>query len=241
MKFSRFQVLAFCFLSISIAHSAEVPENPIAKKGKLLLSSDFSDGVVGEGREGPEDWLVLIPGFTIEDGVLKAWQAKDDHGAVGRTYLSMKDVIVEFRFRLEGTRNFNVVFDDQKYKGSHAGHIARVAFAPTQIRLGDDKEGIMKNEIFAMRRDPERKSEAAKLLEGRGATVKMAIEQERWYSVRIDLIGDEMRLSVDGEAVGYLVSSGLAHETKTSFHFTVNGEHALFDDVKIWEAEPVEN
>lgn len=241
MKFPHFPVLAFSVLVISIAHGEDVPENPIAKKGQVLLSSDFSDGVVGEGREGPEDWLALIPGFTIENGVLKAWQAKDDHGAVGRTYLPMKDVIVEFRFRLEGTKNFNVVFDDQQYKGSHAGHIARVAFAPTQIRLGDDKEGIMKNEIFEMRRDPETKAEAEKLLEGRGSVVKMRVEQERWYSVKIELIGDEMRLSLDGDPIGYLKSPGLAHETKTSFHFTVNGDHALFDDVKIWEAVPAKD
>ena len=228
-----------CILLLSTV-GAEVPADPIAKPGKLLLSSNFSEGTVGEGREGPEDWLALISGFKIEGGVLKAWQAKDDHGAVGRTYLPMKDVIVEFRFRLEGTKIFNVVFDDQKYKGSHAGHIARVAFAPTQIRLGDDKEGIMKNEIFEMRRDPARKAEAEKLLEGRGSVVKMPIEQKRWYAVRVELIGDEKRLSLDDEPVGYLKSPGLAHETKSSFHFTVNGDHALFDEVKIWEAVAVE-
>ncbi len=225
-------------LAAIVVSAEDIPTEPIAEPGELLRSSDFSEGIVGEGREGPEDWLALIPGFSIEDGVLKAWQAKDDHGAVGRTYLPMKDVIVEFRFRLEGTKTFNVVFDDQQYKGSHAGHIARVAFAPTQIRLGDDKEGIMKNSIFEMRRDPETRAEADKLLEGRGSIVKMPIEQERWYAVRIELIGDEMRLSLDDEPVGYLKSPGLAHETKTSFHFTVNGDHALFDDVKIWEAVP---
>jgi hypothetical protein len=229
-----------CF-AISPLCSEEVPASPIAEPGKLLLSDDFSEGAVGEGKTGPETWLALIPGFVIEDGVLKAWQGRDDHGAVGRVYLPMKDVVVDFRFQLNGTKNFNVVFDDQQYKGSHAGHIARVAFAPTQIRLGDDKEGIMKNEIFEMRKDPTRKAEAEELLKGRGATVKMPIEQGHWYSVRIELIGDEMRLSLDGEPVGYLKSPGLAHETKSSFHFTVNGDHALFDDVKISQAIAVDN
>lgn len=221
-------------LSTSIA--GEVPEDPIAKEGKVLLSDDFSSGTVGEGKKGEETWMALIPGFKIEDGVLKAWQGRDDHGAVGRTYLPMKDVIVEFRFRLKGTKNFNAVFDDQGYKGSHAGHIARVAFAPAQIRLGDDREGIMKNEIFEMRRDPEKKEEANKLLEGRGQTVKILVEQEKWYTARITIIGDEMQVSLDGKPIGYLKSPGLAHPTKTSFHFTVNGDHALFDDVNIWEA-----
>jgi len=232
--------LILLFFATSLLRSEDVPANPIAEPGKLLLSDDFSEGTVGKGKTGPETWLALIPGFSIEDGVLKAWQGRDDHGAVGRVYLPMRDVIVDFRFQLNGTKNFNVVFDDQQFKGSHAGHIVRIAFAPTQIRLGDDKEGIMKNEIFEMRKDPDRKAEAEELLKGRGATVKMPIEQGRWYSVRIELIGDEMRLSLDGEAVGYLQSRGLAHATKSSFHFTVNGDHALFDDVKIREALPVE-
>lgn len=223
---------------MGVVRGDDVPSSPIAKEGKLLLSDDFSSGTVGKGKTGPENWKTLIPDFAIENGVLKAWQGRDDHGAVGRTYLPMKDVIVEFRFRLEGTKNFNAVFDDQNYKGSHAGHIVRVAFAPTQIRLGDDKEGIMKNEIFEMRRDkdPAKKKEADKLLEGRGTTVKIPVEQETWYTVRIAILGDEMQVSLDGKIIGFLKSPGLAHETKTSFHFTVNGDHALFDDVKIWEA-----
>lgn len=224
--------------AIAIASGGEIPNQAIAKKGKLLLSDDFSDGVVGEGRGTEGRWMALIPGFRIEDGVLVAWQAKDDHGAVGRTYLPMKDVIVEFRFRLEGTKNFNVVFDDQGYKGSHAGHICRIAFAPTQIRLGDDKEGIMRNDIFAMRRDPATKEKAEELLEGRGYTAKVPVEQDRWYSVGIEVLGAEMRVSLDGVPVGYLKSPGIGHPTKTSFHFTVNGERAIFDDIGIWEALP---
>ena len=47
-----------------------------------------------------------------------------------------------------------------------------------------------------------------------------------------------MRVSMDGKALGYLKSPGLAHETKTSFHFTVNGPGVLFDDVRIWQAVP---
>lgn len=229
-------IVAAAFFAAGFVCANEVPSEPIAKEGKLLLSDDFSSGKVGEGKKGDDTWMALIPGFSIEDGVLKAWQGRDNHGAVGRTYLPMKDVVVEFRFRLEGTKNFNCVFDDQNYKGSHAGHIARVAFAPTQIRLGDDKEGIMKNEIFEMRRDPEKKAEANQLLEGRGQTVKVPVEQEKWYTARITILGDAMQLALDGKLIGYLKSPGLAHETKTSFHFTVNGDHALFDDVKIWEA-----
>lgn len=216
-------------VTLTVAEDAVVP-GPLAEKGELMFSDDFERTELG-------DWKVIIPGFKVADGVLVATQDRADHGSVGRVYLPMKDVIVSFRFKLAGSPTFNVVFDDKNHKGSHAGHICRVAVAAKQIRLGDDKEGVMRNDIFEMRRDPARKATADKLIVGRGAAVKADIEQERWYAMTIEVVGDEMRVSLDGEALGYLQSPGLAHPTKESVHFTVNGNAAHFDDVTIWQAK----
>lgn len=210
------------------ALAAELP-GPLAKKGELLFSDDFERRDLGR-------WKVIIPGFKVEDGVLVGTQDRPDHGSVGRLYLPMKDLIMSFRFKLAGSPRFNVVFDDKNHKGSHAGHIARVAFAGRQIRLGDDKEGVMRNDIFEMRRRPESKQAADKLLAGRGANVKAALEQDRWYAAVIEIVGDEMRVSLDGKAVGHLQSPGLAHPTKESVHFTVSDKAVHFDDVEIWAA-----
>ena len=207
----------------------DVPEEALAGKGELVFSDDFEGDDLGE-------WKVVIPGFHVRDGVLVGKQDRADHGAVGRVYRPMKDVVVQFKFRLDGSKTFNAVFDDQKWKGSHAGHICRVAFAPTRIRLGDDKEGIMRHDIFAMRRNPARKGEAEKLLEGRISSAVVELEQRKWYEVAIEIVGDAMRVSLDGQPVGYLKSPGLGHETKSSFHFTVPGPGVEFDEVRIWEA-----
>jgi hypothetical protein len=206
-----------------------VPDNALATKGELLFEDHFDRDTLGE-------WKPVIPGFKVSDGVLVGTQDKADHGAVGRVYRPMKDVVVEFRFRLEGSPRFNVVFDDQKHKGSHAGHICRIAFTPNGIRLGDDKEGIMRNDIFAARRDPARKEAADEQIKDRASWSPLKIEQQKWYAVAIELVGDRMRVSLDGKPVGYLKSPGLAHETKTSFHFTVSGKAIHFDDVGIWKA-----
>ena len=95
----------------------------------------------------------------------------------------------------------------------------------------------MRNDIFAMRRDPARKEASKKLLEGRGTIVKKEIESDRWYAMTIEIAGDRMRVSLDGEAIGFLQSPGLDHPTKESVHFTVNGKETHFDDVKIWKAK----
>ena len=213
------------------APAAAVPAKPLAEKGDVLLSDDFA-------RDGLGEWKVVIPEFAVRDGALLGLQARDDHGSVGRVHRPMKDVVVEFRFRLEGSKTFNAVFDDQKFKGSHAGHICRVAFTPTAVRLGDDKEGVMRNDIFEMRKDPARKAEAAALIKGRDASGAVKIEQKTWYAVAIEIVGDRMRVCLDGKPVAFLQSPGIAHETKTSFHFTVNGPGVLFDDVRIWKAKP---
>jgi len=218
------------FVAATMCAAANVPTQPLATKGKLLFTDDFDRADLGE-------WKSLIPTFTVKGGVLKGVQTRDDHGAVGRVYRPMKDVVVEFRFQLDGSTGFNAVFDDQKFKGSHAGHICRVSFAPKQIRLGDDKEGVMRNDIFEMRKNPARKAEADKLLEGRGSFGPVAIEPKKWYQVAIEIVGNQMRVCLDGKPVGYLKSPGIAHETKTSFHFTVSGQGVLFDDVRIWAAK----
>lgn len=209
--------------------SPALPARPLAQKGDLLFSDDFERSDLG-------DWKNVIPSFTVRDGALVGRQDRADHGAVGRVYRPMKDVVVEFKFRLEGSTGFNAVFDDQKCKSSHAGHICRVAFTPKAIRLGDDKEGIMRNDIFAMRRDPARKGEADKLLEGRSSSAHVALEQKKWYLASIEIVGDQMRVRLDGQAIGSLQSPGIAHDTKSSFHFTVNGPGIHFDDVRIWAA-----
>jgi hypothetical protein len=225
-----FRLLALAVLSdVATVSAADIPAEPLVKKGQLLLADDFERTELG-------DWKSLIPTFTVEGGVLKGVQTRDDHGAVGRVYRPMRDVVVEFKFQLDGSTGFNAVFDDQKFKGSHAGHICRVAFTPKQLRLGDDKEGVMRNDIYAMRKEPARKAEADKLLIGRGSSAPIVIEQKKWHHVTIEISGDQMRVSLDGKAAGYLKSPGIAHETKSSFHFTVNGKGVLFDDIRIWNA-----
>ncbi len=220
-------VSALVFLSV-LPLRAEVPAEPLAQAGELLFSDDFS--------ATNEEWKAVIPSHQISDGVLRVWQTRDDHGAVSRVYRPMKDVVVTFRFKLDGSTGFNAVFDDKNFKGSHAGHICRVAFAPTQIRLGDDKEGIMRNDLFAMRGDPTKKEELQKLTADRGAAFAQKVTPSEWHEAAIVILGDRMQVSYDGKVVGDLQSPGIAHETKASFHFTVNGPGVLFDDVKIHAA-----
>jgi hypothetical protein len=216
-------------LALFASVAVSVATDPFATKGAELFSDDFERSDAGK-------WT-FSKGLSVADGVMRGGQALGKHGAIGASEVPMKrDVIIEFKFRFEGAASINAVLDDKAYTGSHAGHLCRATITPKLIRLGDDKEGGMRNDIYAMRQDPARKAEGDKLLAGRTQSFPQKIEASRWYQLRIEMVGDEMRVSLDGKLVGSLKSPGIAHPTKSRFHFTVNGKDALFDDVRIWSA-----
>ena len=94
----------------------------------------------------------------------------------------------------------------------------------------------MRNDIFAMRRDPKRKKEADALLVGRSKNIPFKLKANQWYKMRVSMIGEEMRLRVDGKEIGLLRSPGIGHPTKSEFGFTVKGKQVEFDEVRVWKA-----
>jgi hypothetical protein len=234
MKTSHHGILVLAAAAAAFCCGGEVPSQPLAARGRLLFYDDFDRAELGA-------WRSVVPTFTVGDGVLKGSQTRSDHGAVTRVGVPFKDAIVECRFRFEGAASFNVVFDDKAHKGSHAGHICRVAVTPKVIRLGDDKEGVMRNDIFAMRKDPARKAEAGKLLVGRSAAFPVKIEPLRWHRLAIEIVGEAMRVCLDDQPVGYLKSPGIGHATKAEFGFTVSAKDAHFDDVHVFAVEKHSN
>jgi hypothetical protein len=107
------------------------------------------------------------------------------------------------------------------------------------VQLIDERDGGMRNDIREMRMDPARKAEAEKLLVGRSASFPVSLEKGRWYTVQVETAGEEMRVSIDGKAVGYLKSSGIGHATKSKIELGCAGKDGLFDEIKVWSALPV--
>jgi hypothetical protein len=226
------------------AFAADVPAEPLAKKGRLLFSDDFAKST------GDAPWHKVVPTFTFENGVLKGTQTRDKdepaangkpaikaHAAVHGLEIPTKDSIVEVRIRFEGATMLDVEFDDRQYKGAHYGHICRAQVRLDGVTLIDERDGTMRNDIREMRMDPARKAEADKLLVGRTARFPVKLEKETWYTLTVETVGEEMRVSIDGKPVGYLKSSGIAHATKSKIELGCAGKDGLFDDIKVWEAQ----
>lgn len=231
--------------SAPAADPPAVPESPIAVKKEVLFSDDF------EAATPAKEWHKVVPTFAFEKGTLKGTQTRDKtvpaadgkpavtaHAAVHGLEIPTKDSVVEVKIKFGGATMLDVEFDDRKYTGAHYGHICRAQVRPTGVTIIDERDGNMKNDIYEMKKDPAKKAEVAKLLVGRSATFPVKLEQEKWYTVQVETVGEEMRVSIDGKAVAYLKSSGIAHATKSKIELGVAGKDGYFDDIKVWNAEP---
>lgn len=241
-------VLCIVTAAFAAAFAAELPAIPgeaIAKKKELLFSDDF------ERAEPGKAWRVVVPTYALENGTLKGTQTRVNvpategkaavvgHAAIIGTDTPTKDSIVTFKFRFAGATALSAEFDDRKYTGSHYGHICRVVITPKNVTLRDERDGSMRNDIYAMSKDPARRDERNKLLEGRSATFPVQFELDKWHDLVLETVGDNMRASIDGKAVAFLKSSGIGHATKSKIEFGCAGKDGYFDDVMIWNAESV--
>jgi hypothetical protein len=245
---NRRLLLAPLFLLTAPLFAADlpsIPDKPLAQKKELLFSDDF------EGAEPAKVWHQVVPTFAIEKGMLKGTQTRDKdvpaadgkpavkaHAAVHGLEVPTKDSVVEVRIRFDGATMMDVEFDDRKYTGSHYGHICRAQVRLNGVTLIDERDGGMRNDIYEMKQDPAKKADVAKLLVGRSATYPAKLEAGTWYTLVVETVGDEMRVTLDGKPAGYLKSSGIGHPTKSKIELGVAGKDGYFDDIKVWNAEP---
>ncbi len=235
-------------LSASTIWAADLPKIPsksIAEKKELLFSDDF------QGATPDKMWHKVVPTFAVENGMLKGTQTRDKaipaeggkpavtaHAAVHGLELPTKDSVVEVKIKFEGATMIDVEFDDRKYTGAHYGHLCRAQVRPNGVTIIDERDGNMKNEVYALSKDPAGQAERAKLLKGRQVTYPAKYETGKWYTLVVETVGDEMRVTIDGKPAAYLKSSGIAHETKSKIEFGVAGKDGFYDDLKVWNAAP---
>ena len=77
-----------------------------------------------------------------------------------------------------------------------------------------------------------------RVLAGRSATFPAKLEAGKWYTLVVETVGEEMRVTLDGKPAGYLKSSGIGHATKSKIELGVAGKDGCFDEIKVWNATP---
>jgi hypothetical protein len=140
--------------------------------------------------------------------------------------------LLRFRFRLGGAQSVTAEFDDRAFNGSHYGHLCMARISAKSVILTDQKG-------LAVARPADVTGEPPTPAGRRSVTFPVQLDTESWHAFALETVGDAMRASVDGIAVAYLQSPGIAHPTKSKVEFGCMGKDGFFDDIKIWNAEPV--
>jgi len=246
-------VLSCLFTSAAFAAGApklpEIPAKPIAEKKELLFADDF------KGTTHDAKWKKVVDTFTFENGALKGTQTRDTlipaadgkpevkpHAAVYGLVQPTKDSIVETKIRFDGNTMMDVEFDDRKYEGSHYGHLCRAQVFLDKVNMVDERDGSQSNNLIELRKDAAKnKEEINHLLATHSASFPLAtkLEAGKTYTFVVEIVGDEMRASIDGTPVGYLKSPGIAHETKSQIELGVAGKSGWYEDIKVWNAAAV--
>ena len=209
----------------------------LAAPGKSLFDDDFA-----RGDMAPK-WKVGKGSFEVKDGQVSIAENPDDkHGAYAyvQPKFEFKNVVVEYSAKLDGSRACHLMINDSNYKEAHAGHILRATLMPGKVDLADYKFGAMKNEIFDKMKDPktpdDEKKKLRESIKDKGAAFKVEADLAQWHKIRVEIVGDEMLMSIDGKPAGYLKSPGLDHATKNAIGFEVGGKSSLIKEMKVWEA-----
>ena len=180
----------------------------------------------------------LSESFKVTGGKLSISQLNPSHGAVLRKDIAYQNLDLEFDFRFSGGKSFNVVINDQQEKSVWSGHVSRVVVTPTKLTLGDDKTGSMNLEVRKQRQAENLPAEKKRALEALLATTQSSVAVDlkpgQWHHLRVRILGDTMEAWIAGTKVATLRSPGIAHRTKTSFGFTVNGTSIDYDNIKMF-------
>ena len=116
--------------------------------------------------------------------------------------------LLRFLFRLGGAQSVTAEFDDRAFNGSHYGHLCMARISAKAVILTDQKG-------LAVARPEGATGEPPTPAGRKNVTFPVEIDPEQWHKFVLETVGDAMRASVDGKAVAYLQSPGIAHPTKS--------------------------
>jgi hypothetical protein len=161
--------------------------------------------------------------------------AEADH-AVSVTHPSgFTDGAVGLRFMLEDAQDsLSLNFADLEFKEVHAGHLFAVNVSPKRVQIVDMKSGGMRIDIREARVAKQAlNAEQQQAIKGKDKTFPHALETGKWHDIVVQVSGDTVTVTINGQKVGSFSSSGMTHPTKRLLRLGVPHK-AVVDDVKIW-------
>lgn len=177
--------------------------------GKLLHENDFEEMISSESG-----WVHGNGNWSVENGELQGKEDPAQHHVAAALWRSkFKDVVVFADCKFSGATSITYRFDAEK------GH------------LGGFSIEAAKKRVVIPRQNYTRSDATPPTWLG---SSEHEVEQEEWYPVILQSIGDTWTIHFDGKV--YQGTDASCALEKTSFGFIVAGQSAFFRNLSIWEA-----
>ncbi|MGH7945473.1 MAG: family 16 glycoside hydrolase [Opitutaceae bacterium] len=202
----------------------DLPKTLMTERGKIIYSEDFlrpletsQDAAKSRGMKW---WRPAIGRWNFTTNGLEGAQIKGEHSAINILHLPFQDAVIQFDAQVNGcNRCIFRINDFQAGRPRTSEHLCRVTLT---------KEGLVSQKDD---HDHEGPDTAVRFGE-----IKRPFTPGQWKTVLIEIRGDEMVVTMDGQTV--VGRHPLLATPKDNIGFGVTGASALFRNLKIWEARP---
>ncbi|TWT51338.1 hypothetical protein Pla22_41150 [Rubripirellula amarantea] len=234
-----------CFILVSLSSVAVWSDDQTSNQPTrtLLFSDDFNREESDESQEElGGTWTTSSATrangnkqVDLRDNTLHIYiHESADHAVSVRHEIDFRDGSVELRFKLENAVDvLTLNFVDLKCKTVHAGHLFNVSMATNYVAIEDLKTGVMNLAYRDASKADRAKLDLKNLIWSKRKKFPLQLDSETWHSAIINVRGDTVDVSIDGQSVGSFSAIGIAHPTKTMLRFLVPNE-AVIDDLKIY-------
>ncbi len=169
----------------------------------------------------------------LVDGAMHITRADvADHGVSVTHEVAFKDATIQLRFKLGPKDDLGINIADMNEKSVHAGHICVARIRSNQLEITDLKTGNMNLETRKVRLAKNLSLEDQQRLKTKSKRFPIDLAVNEWHQLEVNILGNAMSVSIDGEQAGRLQSDGIAHSTKSRLRLAVN-KSAWVDDVKV--------
>ena len=198
-------------LSFSAPTLAAAGDPLMTVRGAPLLTDDL--------RALSPVWKSAKGHWTIQDGALHGEEVTaDHHPATYRQALKFQDVVIQFEVQLDGAKSVALSLNDA------GGHVARMIIDRKGFQARkDDHDHTGPDEALAFQR------------------VAVPIAAGTWHTVTVEILGDRMLATLDGQSAAGTLSFGrapLIGTLKTNLGLVVQGGAASFRNLNVWAATP---
>jgi len=211
--------------------------------GELIFEDDFERAESQEEKDEPGNgWGTNSKSrakgdkqVDLKDGTMRIYVSeRADHAVSVTQPFEFSDGAIGLRYMLEKPKDsLGLNFADAQYKAVHAGHLFMVKVSAKNVQINDLKTGNMDLKMREARQTDTLTDEQKALLKTKQVTFPRENKAGQWYNLLVEVKGDALTVSIDGEEVGSFKSEGIAHPTKRMLRLSVPKD-AVVDELKIW-------